>query len=1200
MDEFTFYEYRLIRQPSSVLWGTFVDLVANDEVAAAETTKIEYHLTRGHEHFNKGQYAPALHEYKTAEALIYKLLQPTFNPNLVYGEDIVLTVDQDFVTPLVGTVFELLDHTPDTIVDFEVVPRVATSTLVDPTLVEYNGFGLATERRTQLAADAADTIRLGDRFVMANQLDEAIGQYEHAIELLETDPSPDIDAALRLSLGTALASTGDLAGAAKQLDDARRRFEQLGHRAQAGRASEVLSEVHIERGRFDDAATTLDAAAALYKAAAQHGAPTVTGGGGSGTAGFTSLDALNATARIEGRRNRLASIAPGTRIGRLIDRLPTTARPEALERIEFDVQPVITAGPASAVGGIPTAAASTDTRRVLRLANGIDSSGLPLGVEIALDDPGRVESAIAQIYEVRTNATTLDALGIYTGAFYLADSFKLQIPHHYLFTIRMALGDTYRALGQFDKALAEYVKARSYQYLNQTLEAPKVWVAIARCLNDWAYSRYANNEVGEALDLFRQVLEVDPAGALSLANDSPLYGNDPLAAIKAQVTGFLPTIDDEPPLTIPTEIEIEVRRARSYQLMIHAGLNVLGLPLDLIPIFRFAYLQGVARYFAQQAIKAEREYINFMVNSERETSNLMQLQQAVELADATVDLETRRVEEANAQVEVARRSEDYAELRRQNAVQRRADYVNVSADRVALDTATAHASGGFTETSGGYQVSLSTSGTTVNLGDEDYEIMRNAAWRRGSIMRQFELDDMQRTVDEYAAYRDIAAAQVGVAEARRAVAIESRNIAQLKHSQTEDSLDYAMDKTFNAALWKNLAERMRDFSEIYCDRAIEIAYMMQAAYNFEMDADLDVIKNSYSTGVNLDGLLGADMLLVDIDYFTYHHVTQTKSKHVPIKRVISLADDYPFSLHQFRSTGRAEFETRIADFDRLYPGTYMRKLQAVEVYVEGLVSADGVSGSVSNTGISVFRTRDNTERVRLQPRETAMISSHNLKGDVLIFRPSQETLGVFEESGVATAWTLQLPRGSNDLNYEAISDIKVVLYFNAFHDDLLDETVRAALPTTGERARSQSLRFNHPDRFFQLLDSGTTTFDSGRADFPYNHTNIQLSRVAVYVLTEEGVSPAGVQVEIANAAGGHTATVQTGADGTFGSDQTDASNPLNVFHGDEAIDQWTIAFDRAVNPDLFHEEVPGSGVFRIRGVRDVVINTEYAFTYRPD
>jgi hypothetical protein len=103
--------------------------------------------------------------------------------------------------------------------------------------------------------------------------------------------------------------------------------------------------------------------------------------------------------------------------------------------------------------------------------------------------------------------------------------------------------------------------------------------------------------------------------------------------------------------------------------------------------------------------------------------------------------------------------------------------------------------------------------------------------------------------------------------------------------------------------------------------AIEVATLMEKAYEAETGRDLRKIKFEYGLG-HLNGLLGAEALLLDIDYFSLDYV-RTKSKKAQMKQVISLADTFPGAFTRLIQRGQTFFETTLAHFDRRYPGFYL-------------------------------------------------------------------------------------------------------------------------------------------------------------------------------------------------------------------------------------------------------------------------------------
>ncbi len=1202
--EASFFSVRAQRLPSDRLYAEYLGYERVGRAESARTAEIEYHMAAGNEHYQRRRYAEALREYKLALGLIFQLVEPRFDPPSALGGDVRVSGAKELFTPLVSSVLTAIDRSPDTLVPFVVGPPEPVDPFIHPPLLAYRGLGLGTAPvAAGLVPSVAEPYQLAVGYARAGEHGRSIPLYQVALQALGKDGAAPVRAGLQHELGVAYGEAGQAAEALRQLDLARNAYSAAGDLvAQAG-VQETVAAVHTRAGQYGAARRALSDAEGLYGRAAA-GVPQARGVDAEAPrAALSPHELTNATIRLTQQRNDIQALSErGSFLGRVAGRIRRALEARTVAQPALAVQSsALRDGGAQAksrpVGSALQAAAGVRTLRVATgVAAGQAAEQLRI-VAVALADPGRADVVEQQIYQHRIAADTLDRLGVGIGAAYLPDHFRVYIPHHYFFTIRVCLGDTYHALGQFSSAVREYELARGYRYLNLPIEASSLWLRTARSLLAWGLELYRKNEIAPALERFQRIVMVAPDGALSVPAASPLYHHAPFAQMQAAVAAFLPVIESQARGGLSPEAAVVVRQARVYQQMIHAGLNALGMPLDLIPIFRFRYLQAVARYFAEQAIKAEREYINFKSNSEQETAALLQLQQAEALAAEGVKLEHRRADEALAELALTVKSRQLAQERVINAQERLAQYAAVSADKVALDTASAHASGGFTETEGGYQVTLTSTGQSVNLGDEDYEIMQNAAWHRGMIVRQFELDDMQRTVDEYTANLAVSAAQVTVSQMRAEIANQNIVIADLRLEHARESREFAEEKTFNAELWGNLGDRMRELSQLYLDRATEIALLMQAAYNFESDTSLNKVVTSYATGEQLGGLLGGDALLADINYFTYHYITQTKSKAVPVKTIVSLAERYPFVLFQFRRSGVAAFETKLEDFDRMFPGSFMHRLRAVEVVVEGLIGADGLSGSVKNSGISTYRTRDNKVKVRVQPRETQFISSYSPRGDALVFRPVDETLGVFEGSGAATAWTLEIPPGSNDLNYDAVSDLKLVLSYDAFHDPGLEAEVRAALPKQGQRARSVSLRFNQPDAFFLLLEGGSTEFSIRAGDFPYNHTKLAIQRLALYAIPEKGGSANGVHLRVQNQDSGHVASAVTGVDGTVSSDPAGPA-ALNVFHGDNPVGSWRVSLDPAANPALFVEEPVGSGLLRVQGLRDVVLAIEYRYDVR--
>ena len=1179
----SFYTYRNVRLSQAELaaeikrCGTIGD---HDQAAVRE---IELALTSGHEHFNARQYQAALKDYLDARLKIYALLDADAPSG---GGGLPLPVNpaifDGLLTEVVGRIkrFQPLPVPPK--------PGPINVVTSNASFVTFSHLGVTA--LTPIGRDDPGAqINAAVDLARAGEFERAESRLNEVIDVVGENRS--LRAAAVENLGIVLANQGQTARATERFTEAARLYQELAQPTNVARVHENQAAMLAGAGDIDGAINALDRARVEHESAAgTNTRASVT------VARERSVDHLTAALEIQNRVNQLRHIqGRASLVSRVTSRIRRAIDPPPPPALEMRFQEVILGG----ASALPTAGVEIPVQADRRLrfiaSEGSDGQGPARVLEYPLSNTTIADQIRTDYYLNRKNALTLEELGVGSDVVTLPGRFEVDLPHHYYFTIQVALAKTYAALGRFDEALAALALARTYPHLNVAIEGEFLWIETARIYLTWGNQLYRFNDRDgarqkyEAIILVGEVTDIDP--------NSELYQPAVFAAQRATVESLIPVISQpESGLEINPQLEAIVREAFQRELMIRAGLNFYGIPSSPITIFRFRYLEAVARYFTDQAIKAEREYINFFSNAERETQTVMQLEQAVDVANETVELEARRIAEAQATVDVARLGRDVAEVRLNNTIARKQQYEVLGRDLIALDTASAHASGGLTETEGGFDVFLSSAGGTVNLGDEDYVILRNAARRRGEINFQLEISNLDRAIAELQVSRDQAVAQLELAQVRVAVAEQGRHIAQVQLRNAEENLEFARNKTFTVELWSNLANTMREISDVYMQRALEVAHLMQAAYNFEFDQDLRVISNNYATRDELAGLLAADMLKADIDYFTYHRITQVVVKQIPAKVLWSIAERYPFLLFEFRRTGILQFETLLADFDELFPGAYLSKLKAVEVVFEGLIGADGIHGTFTNNGVSRYRTREGVEAIRIQPRETMLISAHDLQRDSVIFRPSDEERGVFEDAGVASMWTLEIPRGTNDLNYDAIRDIRIVFYFESNFDENLAAVISQGLPAEGTWQRSYSLATEFPDAFFRFQDTGELDFDSRSGDFPLHHAQLVIGSLTVLVLAEGGREPL-VRARLRRAADPQPDEFATSNEtGIFASDPAVANNPLNPFVGGSPLGDWVFSMDFASNPN-FVEEGDGRPP-RLTGISDIVLNVQYNYQRR--
>ncbi len=186
-------------------------------------------------------------------------------------------------------------------------------------------------------------------------------------------------------------------------------------------------------------------------------------------------------------------------------------------------------------------------------------------------------------------------------------------------------------------------------------------------------------------------------------------------------------------------------------------------------------------------------------------------------------------------------------------------------------------------------------------------------------------------------------------------------------------------KEFGAQLWYDLAAQAKRLRTRYLDMATEMAFLTERAYNAETGRGIHAVQYDYSRTAS-GNLMGADLLLADVDYFTYDLITTTKTRKQPVKTTISLADSYPMQFQLARVDRVLMFETALEDFDRAQPGLYLAKLRNVEVTLVGVTSATTVVGHApQRRRLALPDSSDGTVVERLYPADVMVLSQFDLR-----------------------------------------------------------------------------------------------------------------------------------------------------------------------------------------------------------------------------
>lgn len=1202
-----FGNYEMVLASALPLLRPVEEIVADLELAgnsgpSRQVAEIELRIAEGEELARQRKYRAALNKFKTARGLVYKILYPGFDVGAYVGGRVsqLLPLTAQLEENLLSATVALLDMNRPAKVATDNVLGVATPTIAKEvaghTLTGYRE-AVGTESTIQRASEQALSLIRDAKpeaavALLTATLREAEGQRV----------APPLAAALQLNLAAARTQAGDAGGGVEAAKTAQASFKRAEDGVGQAQALHAIGVAQQQLGETEAAKRSLAQAAELLQKATgtQDRQGDTDRGRGRIPAGRLVGDLLDGRLASRSILERITTTRRPSTLGSAAPtRSPMVVRPPkdiAVDRDLATLAPIAeqdaTAliyrlpGRDEAWGSVPVLTEADRARTGKSWQVGVHAGGQMKTFEIGGTVKPTIATLVEEIYAPRVEAQRLAQLdlqivGIPSTTFYLT--------HLYAYSLLLKIGDQHHALGQFALAEASYRQAAGYSHLNKTIEATTVWLRLARNAIEWGHARYKAEDLPGARAQYEKLVTTDGA-----VPGGFLYDTAALDVPATEARTLIDQIQARPLPAVNWEVAITVLTALQYLSQIHDGLDFYGLALS--PIHTFEYLQGVARGFAQEAIQAEREFVNFKTREEAEAATRRDLETTLAMARAETEARFQ-------QLLAARDDEDAAEEALALAQRRHADAI---ADRNAYAAASSA------------QIWAQAAATAVGMGEDAYyseisaladklargETISAAAGLvaaavtlyGGRKTRAYELEKMQDTIDQLAQAIEIAKEQLDASRNRTAAA----EIAWLAAAQREDMADGALDafddEFFTPETWGKMADVMRDISRSYLFRAIRIAKLMERAYNFENDTTLKVIKDDYGHGLaNASGgeddrLLGGDSLLKDVDAFTYHAITTKRRKVSQIKDVVSLQADFPAQFDRFLRTGLLEFETDLYEFDRRHPGTYAQRIEAVEIQVIGALPEGGVRGTLAVGGVTRYRQKDGQTAQRVHQVDTMILSEYVLRNDAFLYQAETGVRGLFQGFGLGATWSLHLPRRSNAFDLRRIYDVQIVVYYTAQHDPVLRRQVLEAPLRPDEMATltTYSLRHTFPDAWYAFYRDAAARFTLSRFELPPNQRDFAVQGAYLMVETVDGVDNAGIDVRVTGP-GGVDAVVTTNAEGVVSTE--DAA--LAGLVGEDPIGDWGMAVVGGAPVNVDGEVVPD----RVYNVR---LGLEYTFDYLPE
>ena len=1131
----------------------------------AKLAEIELLIREADREFATRRYEIAVTKYKDARARIYRILYPRFNLEayLATGLNTILPLNPALERQVLEASTHLLDAVRPTASAAEAVLVPQISPEMPGELLPLVSIGF--QEITKLGTNMKDASGAAAGLLAEGKPQASVRVLDTAISLAEKDKRPDRGelAVLYLNLATSLVQTGDLDWSGEAADVAAKHFKSRKDIAGEAQALHVGGVVASQRGDNE-------LSEALFKRAT------------------TRVNALQGNVpKTPGAAAPMSVVqSQESEVAALPSRLEDRGRLVEVIGKQGNLLPFRTGSRDATWGTVDIADAFVKNQQAKAW-----SIGVPLGDRLVTfrTSAGSLVGAdkvTSQLYSARINKTRYRDIRIVLAG---AAATSVHALHLYAYVLPLKIGDCYHRLGRFANAESNYRLAANYSYLNLALEGTAIWTRLARNALEWGVVLYKEERIAEAREQFEKLVETDG----SIPN-SFLYTTASLNVPAQDARQLIGGLGARPLPVVNRTIAYLILRAGSHLRSIAAGLDYYGLMLS--PIHTFEYLQSVAQSFCKEAIQAEREFVNFKSREEYESATRRDLENTSAMSQSEADARFQMYQAAQDDVQAAENSVDLATRRRNDAIAERSLYAATSSTQIWAQAASQALLGGEDGMYGEISALADRLERGETISGAGPLLAAAQTLRAGRKSREYELERIQNNIDQLTLAIGVAQAQLNSAR-DRAEAAELYWLAALEQVQMAQEALQAFDaEFFTPDAWSAMASVMRNISRSYLERAIRIAKLMERAYNFENDENLLVIKASYGHGVANAApgrdtrLLAGDALLVDVESFTYHAITNTTRKNTRIKDVISLAGEFPAQFESFLNTGLLEFETDLYEFDRLHPGFFEQRVEAIEFEVVGLLSEAGLNGTLTGGGVSSFRRRNNSIGSRVHVIDTMALSHFELRNDIFLYTADTGIRGLFQGLGVGGSWQLHLPRRSNDFDFRRIFDIRLVFYYKAKYDPGLRTTVLALPVRPGEltRQRNLTLRYDFPASWYAFYTAGVAAFNYEQHRFPANQTNFQTEVVRFRVMTNDGVDASGIALEITRP-GGAALTAVTDADGLVSSE--DAA--LSSLSGVSPIGDWQVSVTGGAT-------LMGAEGLDFALVHNIQISIDYSFDYLPE
>ncbi|MDJ0717264.1 MAG: neuraminidase-like domain-containing protein [Prochloraceae cyanobacterium] len=285
--------------------------------------------------------------------------------------------------------------------------------------------------------------------------------------------------------------------------------------------------------------------------------------------------------------------------------------------------------------------------------------------------------------------------------------------------------------------------------------------------------------------------------------------------------------------------------------------------------------------------------------------------------------------------------------------------------------------------------------------------------------------------------------QIKAQKIRQIIAEQDLTTHNKSIEQAKEIEDFLKGKFTNKELYQWMIGRLSILYFQTYKIALDMAMATQRAYQYELNKDDTYINFDYWDSLK-KGLLAGESLMLGLNQLEKAYI-EGNVRRLEIEKKISLLQLNHLAFQKLKETRKCEFELSEKLFDFDFPGHYCRQIKTIAISIPADV---GTATLTQLSNKTLLKPDDKAVEYLLgkgegdPPDESVLRPNWRRNQKIALSRGANDN-GLFElnfgdtrylpfeGTGAVSTWELSLPKATNRIDFETISDVIITLSYTA-------------------------------------------------------------------------------------------------------------------------------------------------------------------------